>query len=185
MYLTLSFEPLQDSLLGISLLVKGCIWNMLGNDGWKTRAIQTKTESSKTFRATKVPIVSSYSPFLKNCQKKLMGTGLPVRSWKSRLSSQPTGLFMETSLTGILGGVDYDTADVALPFFEPVIDNRCALDQSADTKTVWTAYVNMVSNVCRKRYGSWWTEENINRSGVEIQCFKHIIRKSLKVYWAA
>lgn len=90
---------------------------------------------------------SALDMFFTDCQKRLIGTGPCVDIKKTGQINRPTGVFIDTGLTGRLEGADLDSLIVVISFLRVTLNECCDLELFLDVTDVCTKNVDLAYHI--------------------------------------
>ena len=184
-YSIFDYDPMHVLSLGISRLLKECLWELLDDSNRKTSALRTSNGSKKTYKAAKRFVLQSMNHFLLETIESSPGFQMRVNLNKEKGIGRLNGLFLENGLAGLLQASDFDRIDKVSPFLGAMADSFCGNSRKAEITKVYTRYVDLLHFATRNHFVPGWSASDIATLRTMIREFKIVGKQVFGKYQAS
>lgn len=170
MYAAFTFEPMHNLHLGISKLIKQCMYTRFSSE----QLYLSLNKRRRTFRSVRNSLLRCANHTLSAIERDSFMPGLHVDFSTCEKGATPNGLFTVDGLRGMLEAKDYWAVDMVFPFVAGCLDRICGESDSAPLTTICTRYTEIVTSAMRYGYKKEWTEYDIQELESMVRDFKRI-----------
>ena len=174
LYSIFTFEPLHNLFLGVSKLLKHCMFQYLSSQTLSTKPSGLQTVP-RLFSSVKTAVLRGCNSILSEFQRYYIMPGMKVDLSKHEGSAQLNGIFLPTGLRGMVEGKDYRVLDIVFPFVFGYADIWLGSQDEAPLTRIHVFYTDLVNRLMSNNHSRGWSAADMDELQNAVREFKKLL----------